>query len=128
MAVNIQSIGIMGGTPDIPDGLIQGEVFYRANFPFYYAGGTVMLSANQDGSGDTAVDDVLIIRVVHPDGTSATFRSDYSKGCSWQIHPLPPTDISSKFASGLNKVFVTLKDKCGEGAGSSSLWLNNLTP
>jgi hypothetical protein len=102
----------------------QGEVFYKATlYNVRYSEGPVILAGDSAGTLEFGVDDVLIVKVVRPDGTTATFSNDFSSNCSGGITPLPPTDISSKFEAGMNKVLVTLKDKCGFIEGSSALWL-----
>ncbi len=101
------------------------ETFYTANLiNVDHEGGSVILAGSSDGVADTAIDDVLILKVVHPDGTSAMFKHDYSHNCQGFITPLAPQDIASKFATGLNKVTATLKDKCGGSEGARTpLWL-----
>jgi len=101
-----------------------GEAFYDANYGhFNWDGiGTIVLSANQDGTGSTLVDDTIMIRVVHTDGTTSIFRHDYSHGCSFSSG-LAPTVISGLFHVGDNKIAVILSDACGGLEGSNSLWL-----
>ena len=50
-----------------------GEAFYDANYGhFNWDGiGTIVLSANEDGTGSTLVDDKILIKVVHTDGTTS---------------------------------------------------------
>ncbi len=101
-----------------------GEVFYVANYGhFDWDGiGTIVLSANQDGSGSTLVDDKIMIRVWHADGTTSVFRHDYSHGCGFSSS-MPPTAITSLFKVGSNKIAVVLQDACGGLEGSNSLWI-----
>ena len=101
-----------------------GEVFYVANYGhFDWDGiGTIVLSANQDGSGSTLVDDMIMIRVWHADGTTSVFRHDYSHGCGFSSS-LPPTAITSLFKTGSNKIAVVLQDACGGLEGSNSVWI-----
>src|SRR5437870_1969797 len=75
-----------------------GEVFYVANYGhFDWDGiGTIVLSANQDGTGSTLVDDKIQIRVWHEDGTTSVFRHDYSHGCGFSSS-LAPTPITGLF-------------------------------
>lgn len=125
MAADLQSISFTGGIP-VNFSIVAGEIFYKSQFSFYYDGiGPVVLSANADGTGDATVDDVLVIRVVHPDTTVSVFKHDYSHACS-TIIPLAPKDIRKKFAQGLNKVTVIMKDSCGGNVGATSFWLNDL--
>ena len=101
-----------------------GEVFYVSNYGhFDWDGiGTIVLSANQDGTGSTLVDDKIMIRVWHADGTTSVFRHDYSHGCGFSS-ALPPTAITSLFKNGSNKIAVVLQDGCGGLEGSNSLWI-----
>jgi hypothetical protein len=102
---------------------VFGETFYTATLPIVnYTSGPVILAGSKDGAQSTLVDDAVKIKVVHQDGTSSTFSNDYSGGCGPDT-PLAPTDISSKFKPGANKVTVTLTDVCGGGVSSSPLWL-----
>jgi hypothetical protein len=95
-----------------------GKIFYKAQFYITYSGnGSVILSGNSDGTGDTVADDVVIIKV-----KNKTFTYDYSNNCSG-ITTLPPQDITNLFTTGLNKVTVTLKDKCGGDVSSESMWI-----
>src|SRR5262245_2471376 len=100
--------GIASRTP-----FTSGEIFYESSFTIDYTGGRVVLSSKADGTGSTAVDDVLIITVISSDTVERTFRRDYSNNCSSSIHRLPPTDLSKFFRLGLNRVRVLLMDKCG---------------
>jgi hypothetical protein len=70
----------------------------------------------------TLVDDALKIKVRHQDDTTSTYTHDYSGGCGPDTS-LAPTDISSKFEPGANKVVLTLIDSCGAGDSSIALWL-----
>lgn len=115
-------ISFTGGIDGRPATAV-GETFYEAQFPVNYTSGSVMLSANHDGSGNTAVDDVLTIRVTGPDSNVRTFSHDYSTNCAGYITPTPPTDISNLFLRGVNVVHVEMKDHCGVSVGASSFWL-----
>ena len=88
-----------------------GEAFYDANYGhFNWDGiGTIVLSANQDGTGSTLVDDKIQIRVWHEDGSSSVFRHDYSHGCGFSSS-MPPTAITSLFHIGSNKIAVVLQE------------------
>jgi hypothetical protein len=104
--------------------VVFGEAFYNANYPhFNWDGfGSIVLSANQDGTGFTLVDDKIMIKVFHSDGTSSIFRHDYSHGCSFSSS-LAPTNVTSLFHLGNNKISVVLSDGCGGLEGSNSIWL-----
>jgi hypothetical protein len=103
---------------------VTGETFYKATlYNVNYRDGAVLLSGDRNGTMEFGVDDALVVKVVHANGSVSTFAHDFSGHCSGGIIPLPPTDISSKFMPGLNRVTVTLKDRCGSIEGSSALWL-----
>lgn len=124
ISADIQHLSFSGGIAPVPSN-VTGEIFYTATANFFYNGGAVVLSAKANGTGNTFVDDVLKVRVTHPDGTVATFSHDYSNKCTTGIMPMEPIDISDKFVAGPNQISVILKDKCGGAVSSSSIWLNN---
>lgn len=104
-----------------------GEVFFGSTLVhFDHNGtGTIVLAGNPDGTGSTLVDDVIIIKVQHPNGSTATFRHDYTQGCS-NFESMGPVDITHLFAVGSNRVVVTLKDGCGGQDGSNAIWITGL--
>jgi len=89
------SISFTGGIPGRPLVKGVGENFYRADFHVLYTEGSVIVSAMADGTGDISVDDVIVIRVVMPNGTATLFRHDFSNGCQGFITPIPPVNIAS---------------------------------
>ena len=103
------------------------EIFYEASFSVDYQGGPVLLSGKSDGTGSTLVDDELIITVIGSDLVARSYVKDYSNNCRGGLYSAPPTDISSRFRFGINRVHVVLMDKCGLGPGAaesaSSFWL-----
>lgn len=101
----------------------KGEIFHEASFSVDYTGGPVILSANPDGTGDTLVDDVLLITVIGPDAVARTYRKDYSNGCMGLVTAAPPVDLTDYFQVGRNEVRVVMKDLCGDVRSASSLWL-----
>ena len=101
----------------------QGETFFTATLQnVQYASGEALFAGSRDGRAATVVDDALTLKVVHQDGTSSTYKHDYTNGCT-ALTPLPPTDLSSVFKPGANTVTVTLRDKCGGSVSASALWL-----
>ncbi|NVB39863.1 hypothetical protein G6O69_18615 [Pseudenhygromyxa sp. WMMC2535] len=82
----------------------------------------IWLSSRPDGTGDTRVDDV--VRIWARGGQ--VFEHDYSHGCSGQVVPLAPRDITDAFAEVAGN-YVTLKieysDKCGGSIGASEIYL-----
>lgn len=101
-----------------------GEVFFEANYGYFdhNGTGTIVLAGNEDGTGSTLVDDMIRIKVRHPDGTSSTFMHDYSHGCT-STFGLGPVDITFMFDVGVNRVAVALKDACGGEVGSNAIWI-----
>jgi hypothetical protein len=79
----------------------------------------MILSGSSDGAADTLVDDVLILKIVHPDSSTSTFKHDYSHGCGPSTS-LPPNDLSSLFERGFNMVTVMLKAEPSLRAHSGS--------
>ena len=52
------------------------------------------------------VDDALVIKVKHADGTTSSYSHDYSQGCiglSGEV-PTNPVDMSSLFQVGVNTI------------------------
>jgi hypothetical protein len=103
---------------------VFGERFYGANFVHLNWNGTqtIVLAGNQDGTGSTLVDDMILIRVKHPDGSTKTFSHDYSNGCTINSELLP-VDVTRLFAVGNNRVNVALEDACGGEVGSNAIWI-----
>lgn len=103
---------------------VIGEVFFEANLAhFDHTGvGTIVLAGNQDGTGSTLVDDKILIKVRHPNGTVSTFSHDYSAGCTGSFGMLP-VDITSMFQVGSNRVAVVLRDGCGGEEASNPIWI-----
>jgi hypothetical protein len=104
-----------------------GETFFKATISRLLFNcpcpGELLLSGSRDGRASTLVNDVLSLKIVHEDSTTSSYTHDYSNGCRSNPLPLPPTDLSAKFNTGVNKVTATLKDKCGGSVSSTALWL-----
>jgi hypothetical protein len=81
-----------------------------------------ILCANADGTGDTYVDDLLVITV---NGTQV-FKHDYSNGNSGRITPLPPYDLTSvmrQFAGETITIESTFTDLYPNNQGGSAIFL-----
>jgi len=104
-----------------------GEVFFGSTLQhFDHNGtGTIVLAGSADGTASTLVDDVIIIKVHRPDGSVATFRHDYTQGCS-NFQSMAPRDITNLFEVGSNRVVITLKDGCGGQDGTDAIWITGL--
>ncbi|MFZ2990715.1 hypothetical protein [Ideonella sp.] len=122
-SANLTSIAISDGIP-VTSNSFKGDVFYKSTFAFYYAGGKVILSGNQDGTGTTYVDDVLFLKVTHPDGSFTTVTKNYHNETCNIGKQLDPVDLASKFQPGLNIVNVEMRNKCGGSAAAQRLWLS----
>jgi hypothetical protein len=82
----------------------------------------IILSARDNGTGDIFVHTSLEIKVIHPNGSIAGRVIDF-----WPPdHALSPQDITSMFAGGQNKVFITLFSKDTASVSSWSLRLVRL--
>ena len=99
-----------------------GETFYTVSFLLNYTGGPVTLAGDAGGTRLTSVDDQMIMKVTHPDGTISTYQDKEF------AEILPPMDVSHYFRSGLNTVEVTLRDVCGDVMSSTDLWLTAKAP
>lgn len=106
--------------------ITKGEVYFKAtNYRVQYAGQQLLLAGDSSGSADINVDDVLALTVRHPNGTTATYKHDFSNNCSGTDTAIPPVNVSSLFSAGANQVTATLSDKCGGGEGPlTGLWLD----
>jgi virginiamycin B lyase len=101
----------------------RGESFFKATIEkVLYESGPAILSGSQGGTASTLVDDVLVLSIVHQDGTKSTFKHDYNSGCAG-LSPLGPTDLSAKFRPGENTVTAKLMDNCGGEVSAGALWL-----
>jgi len=118
----LTSVGITAGIPSTPVKK-QGENFFKTTFSFGYQQGKVMLSGAADGTGTFYVDDVITVHVVRPDGTKQSYSYDFSGGCQ-DAYPLNPVDLSDMFQPGVNKVTVTLADRCGTVVQAPAVFLS----
>lgn len=105
--------------------IAKGEVYFKAtNYRVQYAGQQLLLAGDPSGSADINVDDVLALTVRHSNGTTATYKHDFSNNCSGTDTAIPPVNVSSLFSTGANQVTATLSDKCGGGEGPiTGLWI-----
>jgi hypothetical protein len=116
-------VGLSSGNDERPV-TVAGETFFTANaFNVNYAGGTVLLSSTHDGTGSILADDYLAIKVTHADSTVSNYIHDFSSKCHTADTPIAAPDLEGYFKAGLNKVSLTVKDKCGGGEGNSALYL-----
>jgi hypothetical protein len=72
--------------------------------------GPVWLASSPDGRGALATDDGVLLRVMHPDGTPATWQHDFRTAAHSAIASLPAQELSSLFQPGRNIVVITLQD------------------
>ncbi|KJS02307.1 MAG: hypothetical protein VR68_03225 [Peptococcaceae bacterium BRH_c4a] len=104
-----------------------GATYFTKKTNVYYHGGTVLLAAQSDGSGNISVDDALEITVTHEDGTTATLSYVFAiRYPPWMITS-PPIDITHLFKEGLNSFHIRLYDIYGGMAGSTSLWITSVS-
>jgi hypothetical protein len=105
--------------------ITKGEIYFKAtNYRVQYADQQLLLAGDATGAAHINVDDVLALTVRHPDGTTASYRHDFSNGCSGINTAIPPVNVSSLFQTGVNQVTATLSDKCGGGEGPvTGLWI-----
>lgn len=121
-AAPLTAVGITAGVPANCTDVAPGQTFFSASFSFYYDGSSkVMFASQPDGSGDTTVDDKIIMLITHPDGTVAKFKYDYYAPGNQTL--LAPKDLSKKFQPGMNQVSVTLSDVYGGCIVATPLWL-----
>ncbi len=109
--------------PWMPLRLAQGgETFYRVTFPLDYRSGPVTLAGDAAGTRNSSVDDQMIMKVTHPDGTVSTYQDKEF------AETLAPMDLSKYFQKGVNTVEVTLRDVYGDVMSATDLWLTDKRP
>lgn len=102
-----------------------GQSFFASNATVDFQSGTLVLSANADGTGDIMVDDVMDLQVTHADGTTSAHTIDFTFSCSQYVAPLPPQDITFLFKRGTNNIRLVFHDQCGGNGGSTRIYLVN---
>ncbi len=119
-------VSITGGFLGIPV-VNPGSGFFKASFRLSVTAGVpVILAGSSDLTGQTQVDDELVLTVVHPDGSTATWVNDYNPGC-FSLQWEGPQDVTRLFHPGVNKVHVSLRDVCGGEEGANSpLWIGSV--
>jgi hypothetical protein len=127
LATPATTVGVTAGIPGFAVSQV-GTMYFKANFDLLVGSGPVILAGLQDGTGTTAVDDVVVITITRPDGTTTTWKHDYSNGCSGAIGELAPQDLTASFQPGVNHVAVVLKDKCGSVSGAQQMWIAQPIP
>ena len=76
------------------------DIFYSStdyNLPIPENATQFVLCGSADGTGNTYVDDKLVVAAVNGSTSSQLFTHDYSNGNSGRINPMPPTDVTSAF-------------------------------
>ncbi len=100
--------------------------FYSTTVTFEYHSGRVKLAARSDGGGAFVVDDQVLLKVTHPDGSIATYIHDF---CQAGCVELSNVDLTSDFAPGTNSVYIELDDVHGHEVGAHpALWLVSAKP
>jgi|1186.fasta_scaffold05496_3 hypothetical protein len=102
-----------------------GETFLTKTFTLSHTGGTVKIAGNPGGTAQVEVDDALVFKVKHADGTTSSYSHDYSQGCIGLSGDVPtnPVDISSLFRVGVNRITFSFKDACGGSDATWAMWL-----
>lgn len=112
------------GVPILITGGIPSEwdlTRYPRDFTVHFQRGEeIVLSADASGAGNIFVQTILEIRVIHPNGSIAGSVIDF-------VGPVPPVNITSMFAVGKNKVYITLESAATVPLSSSPLWLVRFT-
>lgn len=94
---------------------------------YFKEGDQVTLSSLPGGTGYMLVDNLLVIRVIAPDGTPSESSFDFNPLCLWWWWTLPPLDITSLFQPGKNKVILELYNTCGFPLSSWGIVLTRVT-
>jgi hypothetical protein len=102
-----------------------GETFLTKTFTLSYTRGMVKIAGGPSGTAQIEVDDALVVKVKHADGTTSSYSHDYSQGCIGLSGDVPtnPVDISSLFRVGVDTITFSFKDACGGSDATWALWL-----
>jgi hypothetical protein len=119
----LPGVRVTGGSEFRPVSFL-GEVFLDTVVTINVAAGSgPILAGDCYGTEATMVDDILIMDIRHPDGSSASFVHDYSGGCQGFLTELSPTYLGQVFEPGIDTVHVTLRDGCGRLLGTTPIYL-----
>lgn len=103
-----------------PNDVFYSSTLYNCRIPANAS--SFILCSNPDGTGDTYVDDLLVVSV---NGTQV-FDYDYSHGNSGRITPLPAKNISTAmmpFAGKTVSINATFTDLYPNNQGGSPIFL-----
>lgn len=101
-----------------PNDVFYSSIIYNRSIPANAT--SFILSANPDGTGDTYVDDLLVVTV----NGIEVFNKDYSNGNSGRITPLPPQNLNlSEFTGQTVTIESTFTDLYPNNQGGSPIFL-----
>ena len=100
-----------------------GSVFFSRTLTVDFRGTSATLSLSDDGTGNIMVDDVAVLDIRHPDGSSHQHLVDFTDGCAHAVNMLPPQQIASWLDLGTNSITFTFRDQCGGNGGSTRIYL-----
>jgi hypothetical protein len=96
-----------------------GTTFYATTIEVpFEAGGRVVVAGSCEGSGWFAVDDVLMASSLWGD-----LWQDFSHGCSGIIQGEYAIDITDLVRPGVTSVNFEMRELCGGGSGSTTIYL-----
>ena len=111
----------------------HGGVFYNATKFHIDVGSSdnFILSGEAGGLGNTAVDDVVTLTITDQNDSNnkATYKYDYSNGCSGKITSIGPVNLNLQIEAFNSlrgktvKAFITFSDKCGGFESGTNFWL-----
>ena len=101
-----------------PHDVFYSSTIYNRTIPSNAS--SFILCSNPDGTGDTYVDDMLVVTV----NNTEVFNYDYSHGNSGRISPLAPQQINmSQFAGQTVAIQATFTDLYPNNQGGSPIFL-----
>jgi hypothetical protein len=83
----------------------------------------ICLASSEDGSGALRVDDILSLRVIHPDRTRSEWSRNYHDPQTGGIAAGPAQDVSTLFSPGSNDISVELIDWVFNRYSTEPIWL-----
>lgn len=124
MATLLKKFQLATGMEDTPSGnpgpndIFYSSTLYNRMIPANAT--SFVLSANPDGSGDTFVDDQLVVTV----NNSVVFNYDYSNGNSGRITPIAPQPIEmGQFVGQTVTIEATFTDLYKDRQSGSAIFL-----
>lgn len=110
--------------PVTKPGAVFRRVTLSVSVPATTAPAPVLLASSRRGSGALWVDDVMLIKAQHADGTQSVGAWDFSEGCRLaSVESVGPLSLGPLLKPGRNSVTFEFSDKCGTQEGVSPMYV-----